>query len=243
MPILAQSDWYVFGCSRLEDGGFVTSDESPEQSERYQNVIRGLNVTATNLAVCQLCHGSKIEIVMDSNTTYLPETDGAVTSKAGIALIVTGADCPPVFLVDPAARAIALVHSGRRGTAANIVGKAVDRMCSSYGARPEDLEAVIGPGICQQHYEVTDEIAEAFRKRYAHRIVNTVRAGHALLDVPGILVDQLREAGLTAQRIAPSLACTYEHPEQWASFRRDTHEGKTPKDLQPQMYVAMITKS
>src|SRR5207237_9498428 len=64
------------------------------------------------------------------------------------------ADCCAVYLVDPKRRAIGLVHSGRKGTALNIVGATVQKMATEFDTNPEDLVAQLSPCIRPPQYEV-----------------------------------------------------------------------------------------
>ncbi len=73
--------------------------------------------------------------------------DGLVTDLSGIALGILTADCFPVLLVDTKNKAVGAFHAGWRGTVQRIVEKGVGIMRLEFGSRPEDIHAVIGPGI------------------------------------------------------------------------------------------------
>lgn len=75
---------------------------------------------------------------------------------------VSTADCIPILIYDYAHHAAAAVHAGWRGTAKRIACKAVKMMEVSFGSRPEDLTAVIGPGISIDAFEVGDEVYAEF---------------------------------------------------------------------------------
>ena len=62
--------------------------------------------------------------------------DGLVTDEPGVALTIFAADCTPVLLFDPVARAIGAAHAGWRGTAAGIAARAVEAMQREFGCRP-----------------------------------------------------------------------------------------------------------
>jgi hypothetical protein len=93
-------------------------------------------------------HGNGVACVTKPGS--YPFVDALVTNVPGLPLLVRCADCAPVFLVDRVTRAIALVHSGKKGTLANVVGATVTAMPS----RPADLLAVIGPCIGPCHYDM-----------------------------------------------------------------------------------------
>ena len=54
--------------------------------------------------------------------------------------------------------------AGWRGSASQIAVRAVERMAADFGSRPEQLEALIGPCIGSDRYEVGSEVAEHFQR-------------------------------------------------------------------------------
>ncbi|MGI6556203.1 MAG: peptidoglycan editing factor PgeF [Pseudoramibacter sp.] len=97
------------------------------------------------------------------------DVDGMVTNTPGLILGVFTADCTPVYLVDPVHRAVGLVHSGWRGTAAGIAANAIDLMRTHFGSDPADLVCAVGPSICRDCYEISEDVATAFRDRFGSR--------------------------------------------------------------------------
>jgi len=93
----------------------------------------------------------------------VPGVDGLITGRPGEVLGIYVADCGAIWLADRRTGAIALLHSGRKGTEMGILGVAVERMRESFGSRPEDLVGVLGPCIRPPHYEV-DFAAEIVRQ-------------------------------------------------------------------------------
>lgn len=87
--------------------------------------------------------------------------DGHATSHPGLLLCVSAADCIPVYLVDPVRRAIALLHSGWRGTAAGILAAGVTMLAERAGSNRSDLVVHCGVGICGSCYEVGPEVSAA----------------------------------------------------------------------------------
>lgn len=111
-------------------------------------------------------HGCRIAIVDRPDLTRedLEGYDAFITDIQGIAIGVRTADCTPVLLYDPSNRVIAAVHSGWRGTAANISRKTIELMGKSFNTRPEDIRAVIGPSIGPDSFQVGEEVVERFRE-------------------------------------------------------------------------------
>lgn len=88
--------------------------------------------------------------------------DGLVTNVPGACLAVYGADCPSVYIVDRTKNAIALVHAGWKGTLGKIPKVAIEMMVKEFGCNPSDMYAAIGPSICENCYEMGDEVYDAF---------------------------------------------------------------------------------
>ncbi len=88
--------------------------------------------------------------------------DGLATAVPGLCLGIYVADCAPVYLVDPVRRAIALLHSGKKGSALGIVRRGLRLLTVAYGSRPADILVQIGPCIRPPHYEI--DFAQSIRE-------------------------------------------------------------------------------
>lgn len=95
-----------------------------------------------------------------STLTLLDRIDGHATANPGTLLLVTVADCIPVYLLEPQKRIVALLHSGWRGTAGGILGKGLALLRERAGVEPKDLVMHLGVGICGKCYEVGAEVIE-----------------------------------------------------------------------------------
>jgi YfiH family protein len=86
--------------------------------------------------------------------------DGHATRTADLLLTVSVADCIPVYVVDAAQRAVALLHAGWRGLAAGMIEAGLAVMSRSFGSTPPGLRVHMGPAICGACYEVGPEVHE-----------------------------------------------------------------------------------
>lgn len=139
--------------------------------------------------------------------------DGHLTGLTGLLLAVSVADCVPVFLVDPANRAVAAVHAGWRGTAGGVLERAVHGMKECFHTSPADLWLHCGPAICGECYEVGPEV---------HRAVHPDRpapVAPAPIDLRAALVERAAEAGIPADRMSVSVHCTRCGPGAFFSHR------------------------
>lgn len=181
--------------------GRLTDDE-PDSIEANVATLRAA-LGIDRLQLLKQVHGDA-SLVLDAVDDSMPEADAAITSTTGLGLLVTGADCPPVALAT--ADQVAIVHCGWRPVAAGLI--------ESVAAQIEQpFDAVIGPGICQEHFEVGPEVVEALGGTAA------VRTEGRQLDLPGVIGDRLRAAG--AREVLDVARCTYCEPERYFSHRRD----------------------
>lgn len=128
-------------------------------------------------------------------TAVVKEADGQVTSQAGIALGMFAADCLPVLLADPETGIIGACHCGRRGLEKGVIGATVELM-KLKGAEPSRIVATLGPRICGDCYEVGDDIADKFEKRFP-LTKTTTRFGGAGIDIAEAAMIDLAFAGVS----------------------------------------------
>lgn len=84
----------------------------------------------------------------------IPGCDGLVTVTPGTVLAIYTADCGAIWLADARTGAIALLHSGKKGSKGNILGNALRVMAERFGTRPTDVTAVLSPCIRPPDYDV-----------------------------------------------------------------------------------------
>ncbi len=105
-------------------------------------------------------HTSNVAVVTSPDQSF-PDTDALITQRPDIAVGVRTADCVPILLHAPDIKAVAAVHAGWKGTAGRIVGKTIERLIS-LGADPHHIHAAIGPCICGNCYNVSEDLIELF---------------------------------------------------------------------------------
>lgn len=127
---------------------------------------------------------------------------------------VLTADCVPILLCDRRSTVVAAVHSGWRGTVANIAARTVETLA---GIDPRDLLAAIGPCIELDAFEVGEEVAEQFEDRFVVR--DRYEKPH--VDLVACVRAQLEGAGVPTNQIERVGACTHANPDLYFSYRRD----------------------
>lgn len=128
---------------------------------------------------------------------------------------VMTADCVPVLLVDREATVAAAVHSGWKGTVADIVGATVRVLAGS--VEPSRLLAAIGPCIETAAFEVGEEVAAQFAPTFVRR-EGFIKPR---VDLVAVVRAQLVAAGVPAGAIGRVGGCTHSEPRRYFSYRRD----------------------
>jgi len=132
------------------------TSEDTKANDFLQRMLQPFGVT--RFATAEQPHGNSVALVTDSsvqlNPSTFPGVDALVTRATNLPLVIRCADCAAVFVVDRATPAIALTHSGKRGTLANIIGNTVATMRKVFGTDPRQCIAVISPSIGPCHYEM-----------------------------------------------------------------------------------------
>jgi len=112
-------------------------------------------------------HDNKIAVIGSCSCgpagCEFPGCDGIITNQRGIALGIYVADCCAVYIVDPEAPAIGLVHSGRKGTEVGVATNAITQMIDRFGSDPANMMVQLSPCIRPPHYEA-DFAAEIVRQ-------------------------------------------------------------------------------
>lgn len=145
--------------------------------------------------------------------------DAVVTNRAGILIGIQVADCVPVLLYDTKKHAVAAVHAGWRGTAAEILKKTISTMSSRFYSSPDDILIAVGPSIKSCCYEVGHEVAEGVHKATGKGDYMKKKGGKYYLDLPSANRQQALAAGVPEENIWLSDECTFCMPDKYYSYR------------------------
>ena len=178
--------------------GLGGSDPVGEVMSRWIDLQSELGQNARRLVIGSQVHGTRVLSHSGGWEGLLRtgEADGHIATEKGIALSVTVADCVPVFIAHESG-AVAILHSGWRGTAARII----DSCMAEFARRkiaPDELMVHLGPAICVRCYEVSADVRAQLTGETANRPGN--------VDLRSLLAEHAHEAGV--QRITVSPYCT-----------------------------------
>lgn len=199
--------------------GFATRMAGDFQRPEPADTVARFGAAELTLRTLRQIHSDTVRPVGEA--TDDAEGDGLVSNAKGELLGVRTADCLPLLLLDRERRAVAAVHAGWRGSAAEIGVRAVERMIADFGSRPSQIEALIGPCIGADRYEVGPEVAEQFPAEAIREIEGEPRP---FLDLATANRMQLERVGVPAAQIQVAGVCTYAREDWFHSYRRDADQ-------------------
>jgi hypothetical protein len=192
--------------------GRSTEDRPEAIEENRRRLLASLDLDAARLATAGQVHGTRVAGVTAAGLRA--GCDGLVTTEPGLALAVTGADCVPLLYHAPGA--VAVVHSGWRGTRDGAPEAGLAAVCAAADCGPERVTVHLGPCIRACCYEVGPEVARDFPVEAVDRGSRSPR-----LDLPLAARLRLRAAGLPEGALFDTGACTACEAETYFSHRRD----------------------
>ena len=141
--------------------------------------------------------------------------DALITDVPGLPLGILTAGCLPVLIFDPVTPAVAAIHAGWRGSRGGILGNTLRLMKDSFGTRPEDVLAELGPCIGKCCYRVSSEFSGIFPGYVSGS------DGGVFFDLSGFNKEALIECGVKPRRINDSGLCTFCLKRDFFSYRRE----------------------
>lgn len=234
-PILEQFPYLRHGFSTRLGGvssgifesmnlGFRRGDYEDLVLKNYERICHSIGIEVDNLVFTDQVHKANVRAATASDRGMgirkerkYKEIDGHITKESDVSLLIFSADCVPLFFLDPVKRAIGLTHSGWKGTVSKIGKGTVEQMNKEYGSRAEDILVVIGPCICKDCYEVSEDVAKEFKTHFSkeqwasflYPQEEISKAGQKYqLDLWEANYQLLREAGVAKEHIVKSGLCT-----------------------------------
>lgn len=208
------------GCFESMNLSLTRGDREEDVRENFRRIAEEVGVRCEDMVFSQQTHTTNVRVVTDEDRGMgmvrpleYQDVDGLVTNVPGICLVTFYADCVPLFFVDPVKRVVGLSHSGWRGTVGKIGKRTVELMEKEYGCNPREIYAAIGPSICQDCYEVSEDVVEQFRQQFHpsdwERLFYQKENGRFQLNLWNANELILREAGICEDHIAVTNVCTH----------------------------------
>lgn len=208
---------------------FTRGDEKEAVCENYRRLAKALDVSYEKFVFTDQTHTTNVRKVTEKDAGIgltrereYQDVDGLITNEPGLVLSTFYADCVPLYFVDPVHKAVGMSHSGWRGTVHRMGKVTIEAMTKEYDTRPEDLICAIGPSICQDCYEVSEDVAEEFKQVFkgrAEELLLDKGSGKYQLNLWRANEAVLQEAGVPKEQIAVTNICTCCNPNLLFSHR------------------------
>jgi YfiH family protein len=142
-------------------------------------------------AVKKQVHGTRAAHIVE-HRQQVGEADAFYTSRPGIPVSVITADCVPLLLARRDGKTVAAVHAGWRGLYAGIIPQVLAELDTQRGG----WVAAIGPTICPNCYEVSEELAADLVARFHDMSAGQVMPAPRHFDLRAVAEHQLRQGGI-----------------------------------------------
>ena len=152
---------------------YTRGDDPAHVDENYRRMAAAIGVKPEHMVCTHQTHTTNVRIVTREDAGKgvtrekdYTDVDGLITNVPGICLVTFYADCVPLLFLDPVKKVVASSHSGWRGTVNRMGQVTVEKMQKEFNCDPKNILACVGPSICQECYEVSEDVIDQFREAF-----------------------------------------------------------------------------
>lgn len=207
-----------------------TGDDALKVLDARLQFCQHLGIDLDHLVMPRQTHSTNIKVLnqdyldasIEDQDSVLEGIDALVTTLPGLCIGVNTADCVPIAFADPANGVIAIAHAGWRGTVGRIAKDTI-KVMETVGAKASNILATMGVSICQDCFEVGDEVVNAFEE--AGFNISLIMRRNATTSKAHINLQEanrqvLIAAGVPAQNITFPSHCSHCESDRYFSARR-----------------------
>lgn len=229
--LFAQTDIQFFITSK--HGGFSTAPYET-LNLAYHTRDQDSSVLLNREMVCKTFFPNKMLLWMDQihsdkilevskqpyKSGFVGKGDAMVCTEKSFACMAMVADCNPVLVYEPKIHTFGVIHAGREGVKKRIVSKTIAHILQNPKAKVENMLIFIGPSIRKCCYEIGNELAISFPKKYLIQKDVTYN-----LDLIKMLQDELLSCQIKPSQteILPTCTCCEKN---LFSYRREGITGR-----------------
>jgi polyphenol oxidase len=200
--------------------GLHVGDSADAVRENRARIRKALGLPAEPTWLKQV-HGIRV-LELRKGEPVSGTADAVLTRCSRQVCAIQVADCLPILIAARDGSAVAAVHGGWRGLAAGAIEGALAKLAID----PRQLIAWLGPAIGPHHFEVGDEVRDAFIAEVdrASSAFTPNERGRWQCDLPRLARLRLAAAGVSS--VFGGNWCTYSDPIHFFSYRRDGQCGR-----------------
>lgn len=208
------------GCWSSLNLSFDRGDDPEAVWENFRRIGAAIGVKPEDMVLSRQTHTTNVRVMTEQDRGKgmtrerdYTDVDGMITNVPGLCLVTSYADCVPLYFVDPVRKAIGLSHSGWRGTVGKIGKETVRLMEKEFGSDPSNILAAVGPSVCMDCYEVSEDVIrkvrEAFDEELWPELFYEKPDGKYQLDLWKANESIFLESGILPEHIAVTNVCTH----------------------------------
>jgi YfiH family protein len=208
--------------SSLNVGGTVGDDPAAVR-ENARRIYAALGLDGAGACTVWQVHSADVALAdaPAQGRRWLARADGMITRRRGLPLTMRYADCAPILLYDPVQHALGMAHAGWRGTVLGAGVSTLRALVETFGTRPQNVQAAIGPSIGPERYQVGEEVVAAVAQAFgdADGLIRRAADGRATLDLWEANRRALARAGV--EQIEVAGLCTATRTDEFFSHRAE----------------------
>jgi polyphenol oxidase len=154
--------------------------------------------------------------------------DAVYTGESNLVLAVGHADCIPILFSCPSRHLIGALHTGWQGTVKQITEKFLSHWINEEHCDPSDIFVFIGPAIRKHNFIVKQDVIEqvSLLNFDPSPYLESVDEIHTKMDLIGLNIEMMLRLGVPPENISDTQLCTYDHPDDFFSYRRTKVTGR-----------------
>lgn len=160
------------------------------------------------------------------------KADSLITDKRNMPIMVLGADCNLIIIIDMKEKAVGVVHAGWKGTLNGVLGKTLFEFKKHFNSSPENISVFFGPSIRSCCYKVDGMFVNRFREKFYGEDYYYKEGKDFFLDIIKLNLIHLKNFGIQKDNIFDVGQCT-SCGNGFFSYRKE-------KDTGRQAAIAMI---
>ncbi len=188
-----------------------------------------LNTQAEYIYSALQVHGSNI-VIIDRDIKHRDgdiqeDADCLMTCLENKPVMVMGADCALILIIDIGKRAVCAVHAGWKGTFNKILWKSLEVFCNRFDSKKKEIHVFFGPCIRGCCYNIDNGLADKFRNKFGDGKYLFDKKDSLFLDLVELNMIQLRDFDIPENNIYDSRICTG-CDRKYYSYRREGLTGR-----------------
>ena len=174
-------------------------------------------------------HGGRV-LYINKNTEHVGgnvpvEADSLITDIKDVPIMVLGADCNLIIIIDIKKRAAGVVHAGWKGTLSGILAKTLVSFKKYFDSSAENIIVFFGPSIRNCCYKVDSLLVDRFREKFGEADYYYRRGKDFFLDIVKLNLIHLKDFGIQNDNIFDTGKCT-SCGKEFFSYRKENITGR-----------------